>query len=140
MFNVGTEIELHEFNLAQVSDLAGRHGLDASIAAGLMALVGGHPQLVRCGLYAIARGALLEELVVHGATEAGLYGHHLRRVRSKLEGNPALKLAFQRVLAGGAIDPAASAALRSLGMGKFQENRFQVTCELYRQYFQRVWA
>lgn len=139
-FNVGTEIELGEFNMAQVSDLAVRHGLEASIAPSLMALVGGHPQLVRLGLYAIARGESLEMLVATGTTEAGLYGNHLRRVRSKLEGHVDLKMAFQRVLAGGSIDQASSAALRSLGVGKLQGNKVQVTCELYRQYFRSVWS
>lgn len=138
-FNVGTEIELEEFNGLQVSDLAVRHGLDPSISSGVMALVGGHPQLVRLGLYAIARGESLETLVTTGATEAGLYGNHLRRVRSKLEGHPELKLAFQRVLADGAIDQASSAALRSLGVGKLRGNKVEVTCELYRQYFRSVW-
>ena len=136
-FNVGTEIELGEFNPVQVGDLAVRHGLEPSIAPGLMALVGGHPQLVRLGLYAIARGESLETL---GATEAGLYGNHLRRVRSKLEGHPELKLAFQRVLADGTIDQASSAALRSLGVGKLRGNKVEVTCELYRQYFRSVWS
>ncbi len=136
-FNVGTEIELGEFNEVQVGDLAVRHGLEKSIAPGLMELVGGHPQLVRLGLYAIARGESLETL---GATEAGLYGNHLRRVRSKLEGNSELKLAFQRVLADGAIDQASSAALRSLGVGKLRGNEVEVTCELYRQYFRSVWS
>jgi hypothetical protein len=139
-FNVGTEIELGEFNMVQVSDLAVRHRLEASIAPSLMALVGGHPQLVRLGLYAIVRGASLETLVETGATEEGLYGNHLRRVRSKLEGHEDLKMAFQRVLAGGSIDQASSAALRSLGVGKLQGNKVQVTCELYREYFRSVWS
>ena len=139
-FNVGTEIELGEFSAVQVADLAMRHGLGQSIAPGLMALVGGHPQLVRLGLYAIARGESLETLVVTGATEEGLYGNHLRRVRSKLEGHVDLKMAFQRVLAGESIDQASSAALRSLGVGKLQGNKVQVTCELYREYFRSVWS
>ena len=138
-FNVGTEIELGEFDVVQVGDLAVRHGLGQSIAPGLMALVGGHPQLVRLGLYAIARGESLETLVATGATEAGLYGNHLRRVRSKLEGHLELKMAFQRVLAGEKIDQASSSALRSLGVGKLRGNKVEVTCELYRQYFRSVW-
>ena len=136
-FNVGTEVDLVAFSLSQVQDLAVRHGLDQAIASGLMALVGGHPQLVRLGLYAIARGESLETL---GATEAGLYGSHLRRVRSKLEGHPELKMAFQRVLAGEKIDQSSSAALRSLGVGKLRGNKVEVTCELYRQYFRSVWS
>ena len=69
------------------------------------------------------------------ATESGLYGNHLRRVRSKLEGHPELKMAFRRVLAGEKIDQ----ALR-MGVGKLRGNEVEVTCELYRQYFRSVWS
>jgi hypothetical protein len=140
-FNVGTEIELHEFNEEQVVDLTRRHGLEPSIGSALMELVGGHPQLVRLGLYAISRGEWsIDRLVTDGATEAGLYGLHLRRVRSKLDGNAALKTAFRRVLAGGTIDSAMGAALRGLGLVRAHRNGVQVTCELYRQYFRDVWV
>ena len=134
-----TTVALTRAGLKTLGDLAVRHGLGQSIAPGLMALVGGHPQLVRLGLYAIARGESLETLVTTGATEAGLYGNHLRRVRSKLEGHLELKMAFQRVLADGGIDQTSSAALRSLGVGKLRGNEVEVTCELYRQYFRSVW-
>jgi hypothetical protein len=142
-FNVGTEIGLGEFDVGQVVDLAGRHGLGEDVAIALMGLVGGHPQLVRLGLYAIARQKVsLEALLEDGATEAGLYGQHLQHFRSRLEGNAGLKTAFRRVLAepeGVAIDSSAGAALKSLGLVKAQRNKVKVTCELYRQYFLSVW-
>jgi hypothetical protein len=56
-FNVGTNIELPEFTSAQVQDLAGRYGLGWSThqVEQLMALVGGHPYLVRKAMYHIRR-------------------------------------------------------------------------------------
>lgn len=56
-FNVGLPIELPEFTLEQVIDLAHRHGLNwnAAQAQQLISMVGGHPYLVRVGLYSIAR-------------------------------------------------------------------------------------
>ncbi len=143
-FNVGTEIRLSEFDEAQVIELARLHGLGREVAIGLRNFVGGHPQLVRLGLYAIARGELsLEGLIADGATEAGLYGQQLRRLRSAVERDERVKSALRRVLAselGAAIDPAASSLLRSLGIVRAYRNEVQVTCELYRQYFLEVWS
>lgn len=51
-FNVGKNVELVEFSPGQVQDLAGRYGLSASASYTdmLMALVGGHPYLIRKAL------------------------------------------------------------------------------------------
>ncbi len=141
-FNVGLEIELPELSEAQGEALAVRHGLEAGVAIALMPLVGGHPQLLRVGLYAIARGRCsLENLLTEGATEAGLYGRHLQHCRSSLERHPEWATAFRRVLAseaGVAIALGQGAALRSLGLVKPYRNVVQVSCELYRQYFGSV--
>jgi hypothetical protein len=143
-FNVGTEIQLVEFSEAQVIELARLHGLGRDVAIALHRFVGGHPQLVRLGLYGIARGEWsLDTLLVDGATEAGLYGQQLRRLRSAVERDERVKSELRRVLtseAGAAIDPAASSLLRSLGIGEACRNNVQVTCELYRQYFLSLWS
>jgi hypothetical protein len=143
-FNVGTEIELPEFSESQIVDLAERHGQGREIAIGLMSLVGGHPQLVRLGLYQLARQELsLEELLRDGATEAGLYGKHLQHCRSSLERDAGVMTTFRRVLASDAgipIEPRHGAVLRSLGLVKLHRNDVQVTCELYRQYFRGIWS
>jgi hypothetical protein len=56
--NVGLPIELPEFDQAQVLDLARQHGWDWDESQGvdLMAMVGGHPYLVRMALDEVARG------------------------------------------------------------------------------------
>ncbi len=90
------EIPLAGFDEDQGVDLARRHGLAEAIAVELMDLVGGHPQLLRLGLYAIASGQSIDE---DWCTEAGLYGGHLVRVRSRLERHPQVLTAFRRVLA-----------------------------------------
>ncbi len=92
-FNVGLPIELPEFTADQVQDLAGRHGLswNTSQIGRLMGMVGGHPYLVRLALYHIHRGdTTLEGLLREAATEAGLYGDHLRRHLWNLEQHPEL--------------------------------------------------
>ncbi|MEO1445307.1 MAG: AAA-like domain-containing protein, partial [Cyanobacteria bacterium J06635_11] len=59
-FNVGMPVELPEFTAQQVEDLARGHGLSLSEqdVAALLAMVGGHPYLVRVALYELARGRL----------------------------------------------------------------------------------
>jgi len=67
---------------AQVQDLAAQHGLrwTANEVESLMAMVGGHPYLVRVALYHIAREEItLQRLLQSAPTEAGFYGEHLRR-------------------------------------------------------------
>ena len=52
-FNVGLPIELPEFSVAQVQDLAQKHGLTwkQEQVNQLMKIIGGHPYLVREALY-----------------------------------------------------------------------------------------
>jgi hypothetical protein len=73
-FNVGLPIELPEFTSQQVQDLARRHSLDwnGGSVEKLMALVGGHPYLLRLAMYAIARqDVTLDSVLQEAPTEAG---------------------------------------------------------------------
>jgi hypothetical protein len=144
-FNVGREIELREFSGTQVEELAQRHGLSTAIAHEMMTLVGGHPQLLRQGLYAIARKQVsLEQLRENGATEAGFYGQHLEMMRGRIEEDEAVKGALRKVLATGEteamIDLTLKAKLRSFGLVMYAGNGVRISCELYRQYFLALWS
>lgn len=140
-FNVGLPIELPEFTADQVQDLAGRHGLKWNSAqiGRLMEMVGGHPYLVRLGLYHIARGdTTLEVLLQQAPTEAGLYGDHLRRHLWNLEQHPELAIAVRQLAAtDGAVRlPSVQAFhLRSIGLVDLQGNDVMFRSELYRAYF-----
>ena len=94
-FNVGTSIELPEFNQAQTQELIKRHKLswtDTQIDQ-LIAIVGGHPHLVRIALYQIARGRItIDKLLKTVANEKGAYAEHLRRHLHNLQEHP--KLAY----------------------------------------------
>jgi hypothetical protein len=101
-FNVGLPIELGEFTPAQVQHLVSLHGLDWTEAevGQLMALIGGHPYLVRSALYHIAIGDLtLAEFLTTAPTEAGLYRDHLVGHLGALERYPALGTAMKTVVA-----------------------------------------
>ena len=80
-FNVGLAIELPEFTLTQLEQLAQQSGLDWTKKLGdqglaaLMAMVGGHPYLVQLALeYLKYYPVTLAELLALATTEGGLYG------------------------------------------------------------------
>ncbi|MBE9129748.1 MULTISPECIES: AAA-like domain-containing protein [unclassified Coleofasciculus] len=140
-FNVGLSVELPEFTPQQVFDLASLHGLDWQVAQveQLMAMVAGHPYLVRLALYHIARQDIgLEELLKTAPTEAGLYSDHLRRHLWNLQQHPELAAAIQQVVTATApvrLESAAAFKLHSMGLVDLQGNEVKPRCDLYCQYF-----
>ncbi|NER32900.1 MAG: protein kinase [Oscillatoria sp. SIO1A7] len=140
-FNVGLPVELPELTEAQVGHLVVTHGLDwrAEEIEKLMAMVGGHPYLVRRALYQIARGRMtLAELLQVAPTEEGPYSDRLRHHLLNLEENPDLMAAIKEVVAAESpveIGTAEGFKLRSMGLVKFQGNAVMPLCNLYRQYF-----
>jgi hypothetical protein len=140
-FNVGVPIELPPLTQAQVVDLVERHGLKWAMAEveRLMAMVAGHPYLVRVALYQIARGEISLDRLLHVApTEGGLYGEHLRRHLLNLQGDDRLVAAIKQVVAADqpvAVATADAFKLASMGLVRFQDNNVMPLCNLYRQYF-----
>lgn len=140
-FNVGKNVELLEFTPEQVQDLAGRYDLSASAsqAESLMALVGGHPYLIRKALYHLRREDLtLNDLAETAATEAGIYNDHLRRHLYVLRDYPQLAEAFRQVVTkrrGVDIDAESSFKLESMGLVRISGNEATPRCEVYREYF-----
>jgi AAA-like domain len=140
-FNVGLPIELPEFTAQQVQDLALRHGLrwNTSQIERLMGMVGGHPYLVRLGLYHIAREDVsLEELLQCAPTEAGLYADHLRRHLWNLEQHPSLAAAVRRLVRSAVpvrLESVEAFQLHSMGLVDLLGNEVTFRSELYRVYF-----
>ncbi|MEM9807021.1 MAG: AAA-like domain-containing protein [Cyanobacteria bacterium P01_D01_bin.56] len=140
-FNVGLPIELLEFTVAQVLDLAIRHGLDwrEEEVTRLMSMVGGHPYLVRVALYQIARKEItLDVLLSIAPTEAGPYGDHLRRHCWNLEQRDEMAKATKRVMTSTnpiRLEPVQAFQLHSMGIVHLQGNEVAPRCDLYRQYF-----
>jgi hypothetical protein len=139
-FNVGLPIELPEFNSDRVQELARRHGLawNAAKSEQLMALVGGHPYLVRLAMYAIARqDVTLDQLLREAATEAGIYSDHLRRHLWNLEKYPELMSAMREVVnapTGVRLHSELAFKLNSMGLVKLDGNDCTPRCNLYYQY------
>lgn len=140
-FNVGLPIELPELNQSQVQELVQRHKLNwtGEQIEQLMAMVGGHPYLVRRALYQIARGRIsLSQILQTAPTEEGMYSDHLRRHLSNLQDDADLVAAIKQVVAASTpvrIETRLAFKLRSMGLVKFQGNDVIPLCDLYRQYF-----
>lgn len=141
-FNVGLPVDLPEFNAGQIQDLAARHHLNWSDAEvdKLMAIVGGHPYLVRVALYHISQSELtLDELTESAIADAGIYSDHLRRQLWNLEEYPELAAGMREIVAADSpvqLKAIQAFKLDSLGLVKLQGNECVPRCELYRQYFQ----
>ncbi|GAB1539759.1 hypothetical protein NUACC21_24260 [Scytonema sp. NUACC21] len=144
-FNIGLPIELPEFTKEQVQDLAQRHGLDwthGSEAERLMAMVGGHPYLVRLALYhLVGKGGVernLGQLLQQAPTEAGIYNEYLRQCLLILREEPQLGDAFREVVCSTnplKLEPVVAYKLHSMGLVSIQGERCTPSCELYRLYF-----
>ena len=143
-FNVGLPIELPEFTLDQIKQLAQLHGLhwqDTELEQ-LRTLVGGHPYLVRLALYHLARQDVsLTQLLQEAPTEAGLFRDHLRGHWWNLQQHPELAESFNRLITADqpiSLEPSALFKLYSLGLIRLVRNEAQPRCDLYRQYFGSV--
>ena len=140
-FNVGLPTELPEFNREQVLDLARRYGLNwqTTQVEQLMAMLGGHPYLVRVALYHIRRQDItLEQLLQSAATDAGLFGDHLRRHWWNLKQHPELTDAITKIVTATTpvqLEPTEAFKLKSMGLVDWQNNGVVLSRNLYRQYF-----
>ncbi|MDJ0715356.1 MAG: AAA-like domain-containing protein [Prochloraceae cyanobacterium] len=142
-FNVGLALDLPEFNLEQVIELALRHGLnwveDASEAKQLMAMVGGHPYLIRLALYYLSKQeTLLESLLQEAPTQSGIYIQHLRSQSAALQKQTELAEAFQQVIKAKEpirIAPMLTYKLDSMGLVKIVGDTVVPSCRLYQLYF-----
>ena len=143
-FNVGLLLELPEFTSKQVLDLAKIYQLNWSNVEveQLMVMIGGHPFLVRLGLYHIARQDItLNELLQTAATPFGIYGDHLRRIESILSKEPVLSAAMQEVVNNVSqiqLQSFTRFKLHSMGLVKLYGDRVKSRYELYRQYFYKI--
>lgn len=141
-FNVGLPIELKNFNLEEVQQLAQRYGLDwtdSQEARELMAIVEGHPALVHIAIYHLSRGEItFAQFLDTAATLSGIYSHHLQRHQATLLEQPELAKALDTVINAQqpiSLDSSMTYKLSSMGLIKQLRDKVILSCELYRQYF-----
>ena len=141
-FNVGLAVDLSEFTSEQVLELLEKHGLnwDTKQVEALMAMIGGHPYLVRLALYHIAQQDFtLTEILKEAPTDGGIYGEHLRRHLWNLQQNSDLAVAFQQVISSKnpvVLKPMLAFKLNGMGLVNLKGNNVVLRHEpMYRPYF-----
>ncbi len=140
-FNVGLPIELAEWGLAEIQDLAQRYQLDlaADQFAQIQEWLGGHPFLTHLACYRLAKldiefGQLFDREIV-----APIFQAPLQSIQRKLERDETLRSAFQTVLSATepvCLPPVQRYELRALGLVKLKGDRVWLAGEFYRQHFQ----
>jgi hypothetical protein len=140
-FNVGERIELSELSPDEVSQLNQLHGtvLAPEEEQQLLALVGGHPYLVRRALYLVAsRHISAAELFSHSDLEGGPFGDHLRHLLFLLTDRTALVNALRQVLDQERCgDAMVLHRLRGAGLVRQKGDRVVARCDLYTRYFRK---
>lgn len=140
-FNVGLPIYLPDWGIEQVQELALRYGLDwiqEDAFHALLATVGGHPYLVQLALYYLWEGNLsIEEILRDAATDAGIYGSHLRRLLEILNSSPELCSAMKKVVKSDQpveVPPIVAYKLQSMGLVKLVGNWVTIRYKIYHDY------
>lgn len=143
-FNAGVPVELVEFDKKQVEKLVAIHGLNWNELEikQLMELIGGHPFLVRLAMYEVSsKGLSLDKLLQEASTEAGIYSNHLRGYFELIQKCQELIDAFKVVVNSASpveLNSILIYKLHSLGLVEQLDNCVKPSCNLYRDYFQRV--
>jgi transcriptional regulator with XRE-family HTH domain len=140
-FNVGLPLRLPPFNPQQVHNLAQLHSLNWTMedTDRLVAMVGGHPYLIRLALYHLAhQDVTLAQLLQSAPTHTGVYSEHLRRCLSNVKQQSELASALKQIVSVETpvkLQPEIVYQLDSMGLIYLDGDRISPSCELYRQYF-----
>jgi transcriptional regulator with XRE-family HTH domain len=141
-FNVGVSIELPKFTPQQVQNLAQQYGFswDCNSIQALTNLVGGHPYLLGLAFsyLKINTSITTKQLLETAATEAGIYGNHLRRYWSIVQQDSELIEVLNKVVTATGkvrLEPMQGYKLHSMGLVYLTGNEVTISCNLYRQYF-----
>jgi serine/threonine protein kinase len=142
-FNVGTRLTLEDFTREQVEELNRRYGSplrDAKEVERFFRLVGGHPYLVRRGLYEMSvRSIALADLEAGADRDEGPFGDHLRRLLASLAQDQELCEVVRGVLEHKPCPTLESFyRLRSAGLMKGDSAKdVHPRCQLYATYLEK---
>lgn len=142
-FNVGLILELPNFTLEQVQDLAQQYGVEAKeTAVKLMELLGGVPYLTQTALHYMSyREISLEQLMQTATTLDGIFSTYLRRCLAKLQQYPELLSSLKQVMLTQEpieLNPIEAFKLQNLGLIRLTNLQAVPTCQLYQNYFAQV--
>ena len=141
-FNVGLPIQLDNFSLEQVQQLAQCYGIDwndGQEVRQLIDLVGGHPALIHTTIYHLSRKEMtLKEILKTAPKYTGIYSHHLQRHWVNLQQQPELEVALYKVMSSTEpvqLQPIIAYKLSSMGLIKLDGSQATPSCQLYKHYF-----
>lgn len=141
-FNVGISVRVGEFSRDRVELLATKHHLNWTQRDldRLMAIIGGHPFLVRLAMFEVASGNIdLTSLIANASSRQGIfYQRHLAKIETILKLDRDLLVAMTDIIRspqGTSLAPRLKAQLEGLGVVTFADELVVPRCELYRQYF-----
>ncbi|MBN1935995.1 MAG: AAA-like domain-containing protein [Anaerolineae bacterium] len=139
-FNIGTQLRLDDFTPEQVRDLNERHGapLNDHECEQMMALLGGHPYLVRQALYTLVDEELTWDKLDHiAAHPSGPFGTHLRQYLWLLRDKPHLVNAIKDIPRRKMCsDEIVLIRLIAAGLARQeQDGTCRLRCSLYERYF-----
>ncbi len=144
-FNAGTEIKLTDFTSEQVESLSQKYKLNWKNiqVKQLMAMVGGHPYLIKQAIQVVSRQDMtLESLLQSAPTASGIYRNHLERHWRYLQTNAALATAFKTIVLANSpvefnsnlnLDDAVK--LYDFGLVELLNNSAAPRYQIYRLYF-----
>ncbi|MGB3636555.1 MAG: AAA-like domain-containing protein [Rivularia sp. (in: cyanobacteria)] len=140
-FNVGLPVELPEFNIEQVQELAKQYGFkkDCIPLENFIAIVGGHPYLLHKAFTNLKNQPTvkIDDFLQTAATEAGLYRNHLLKISHDLHQDAKLIAAMRNVVEEKQpvrIDSEEAFKLHSMGLVRWRGNKIEPRCNLYRLY------
>jgi hypothetical protein len=140
---IGYHLRLDDFDYAQVDYLNGRYGAplkNVQEINDLMALIGGHPFLIRQSLYLLAAEKWsLDRLQREAPKDRGPFEDHLRWHLLNLHRDDSMRLAVLGIANGaGCAEEALFQRLLTAGLitGETRAEA-RLRCELYQQYFSR---
>jgi hypothetical protein len=141
-FNVGTPLELHDFDLEQVEVMNHRHGklLTGEELITFYDLLGGHPYLVRRGFYELRTQHMsFGDFMAQADRDEGPFGDHLRRMLVLLARDSEMSDEMRNVLRGrNCSNKESFYRLRSAGVVSGDtERNVRLRCKLYQLYLSR---
>lgn len=141
-FNVGVPVSLPDFTPQQAYEFAQAFNLaeQAETLTPLLEWVGGHPYLLQLAFDNLMQRSpsSLDSLLAEIATDAGIYGAHLRDLWLNLRQELELAQALHEVVVAQApvkLEAIAAYKLQSMGLITLQGNLAKPRCRLYQQYF-----
>lgn len=137
-FNVGVNVRLRDFTLAETHAVNLAHGWPLSDVQvrQLYELLAGHPYLTRKALYLIVKKRYSPITLLHEATEqTGPFGDHLRAILSRLSQRPELLQGIRDVLNDTQLSAHALLRLEKGGIIAKNSGRIKFRNSLYELYF-----